>query len=341
MTEKQYGGASTFGLKNKALQNVSTNQAKIASESKKSREESDEYDEISQEEIEKLKKAGTIAVQAIKFARGFIKKDMPLIEISEKIEAKIIELGGKPAFPVTLSINEVAAHSTPSFNDSSLAHGLLKVDLGVHIDGYVADTAFSLDLENSEENRKLIESAEKALKEATEYVSASKNISEIGKIIERNIKSFNFQPVSNLSGHSIEKYNLHAGTTIPNYDNSQQKPIGQGVFAIEPFSTNGLGEVRDGRLSGIYHLEKEGNVRDSFSREVLSFIKEEYSTLPFCSRWIYKKFGARGLLALKRIEEASLLHHYPQLVETGKGKVAQAEHTIILSEKEKIITTKN
>jgi len=83
---------------------------------------------------------------------------MPLLEIAEKIENKIIELGGKMAFPTNLSINNIAAHYTPSYDDKSLAHGLLKIDLGVHIDGWIADTAFSMDLEDSEENKKLIQS---------------------------------------------------------------------------------------------------------------------------------------------------------------------------------------
>jgi len=105
---------------------------------------------------DKIKKAGKIAKEAKEYAKSFIKKDMPLLEIAEKIENKIMELGGKMAFPTNLSINEIAAHYTPTYNDETKAHGLLKVDLGVHIDGWTADTAFSIDLENSEENKKFI-----------------------------------------------------------------------------------------------------------------------------------------------------------------------------------------
>ncbi len=291
------------------------------------------------EEIEHLKKAGKIASEVVKYAKSIIKPKMPLLELAEKIEAKIIELKGKPAFPVNLSINEIAAHYTPSFGDKELAHGLLKVDLGVQINGYVADTAFSIDLENLEENKELIESAELALEKALEKIKFSIKLAEIGSAIEKAIRQFNFTPIHNLSGHSIGKYDLHAGVTIPNYDAGQSDLIDEGVFAIEPFSTLGIGLVKDGKPSGIYHLTKEGNVRDTFAREVLAFIQDEYETLPFCSRWIQKQFGTRGLLALRRIEEAGLLHHYPQLTEKGNGKVAQAEHTIIITKKEKIITT--
>lgn len=339
MTEKHYGGASSHGMKDKISKaNDKTDNLQKNDINNRTSDNSDS-NELTKQDIETLKKAGKISSKVIEYAKSIIKPGMPLLEIAEKIELKIIELGAKPAFPCNLSINEIAAHFTPSFNDSETAHGLLKVDIGVHINGLVADTAFSLDLENSLENGKLIEAAEKALKEAIKIIKENIAVSEIGKVIESSIKSLGFQPIQNLSGHSIEKYDLHAGITIPNYNNSSPVKITSGVYAIEPFSTTGLGKVRDGKPSGIYQIQKSGNVRDSFAREVLAFIEKEYQTLPFCSRWIHKKFSSRGLLALRQIEQTGILHHYPQLIETGKGKVAQAEHTVIINQEEKIITT--
>ena len=337
MTEKHYGGSSSHGFKGNQLTG-SSKELKIDMGKDNSKIKDLEFS-ISKEDIKTLKKAGEIAVKAKEYARSIIKKDTNLLEIAELTENKIIELGGKPAFPVTLSINEIAAHATPSFNDTSVAFGLLKVDLGVHIDGLVADTAFSIDLENNKENKALIDAAELALKKASDEIKLGTKLKTIGSIIETQIKSLGFQPIVNLSGHSIDQYDLHSGLTIPNYDNSQDLEVPSGLYAIEPFATTGLGSVRDGKPSGIYNLQKPGNVRDNFAREVLHFIAEEYQTLPFCSRWIYKKFGSRGLLALRQIESQGLLHQYPQLIETGKGKVAQAEHTIIINDKEKIITT--
>jgi len=294
---------------------------------------------MDKEEIQKLKQAGEIAKQVVVYAKEIIKPNTLLLEIADKIEEKIYSLKAKPAFPVNLSINEIAAHSTPSYNDDAKAHGLLKVDIGVHVDGFIADTAFSLDLEDVKENKILIEAAEKALESALQKIKLGVKLKEIGSVIEKTCSSLNVQPIHNLSGHSIDSYLIHSGLTIPNFDNSQEIEIESGVFAIEPFTTFGAGAVKDSKPSGIYHLEKEGNVRDSFARQVLQFIEEEYHTLPFCSRWIYKKFGTRGLLALRQIEQASLLHHYPQLIEKSNSKVAQAEHTVLLTETEKIITT--
>lgn len=291
-------------------------------------------------EIEQLKKAGAIAKEVRDFARAFIKKDMLLLEIADKIDEKILQLGAKPAFPVNLSINEIAAHATPAYNDTEKAHGLLKVDIGVHLDGYVADTATSIDLENTEENKKLILAAESALEKALAVVKKGVKISVIGAAIQQEILKHKCTPIQNLSGHEIKHYELHAGLTLPNIDNKSTKELDVGSYAIEPFTTTGFGAIRDGKSSGIYAVQKAGSVRDPTARDVLKFIIDEYKTLPFCTRWIYKKFGLRGLLALKRIEEAGILHPYAQLVEKNLAPVAQAEHTIIITQKEVIVTTK-
>ena len=185
----------------------------------------------------------------------------------------------------------------------------------------------------------MIEAAEACLAEAVIVAKNRKSLGEIGSSIENTAKKHGFEPIRNLSGHSIEEGQLHAGITVPNYDTKQSFLLQSGVYAIEPFTTNGSGSVRDGKLSEIYELRKEGNVRDNFAREVLAFIVEEYTTLPFSARWIYNKFGARGLLALRQIESAGLLHHYTQLVEKGNGIVAQAEHTIIVTKDEVMVTT--
>jgi len=283
-------------------------------------------------------KAGEIAKQVRKYAKTVAKPNMPLLEIAEKIENKIIELGGKPAFPVNLSINEIAAHYTPSYIDESIARGLLKVDFGVQIDGWVADTAFSVDLENQKENKELIEASESALKNAIQRIRKGISIGEIGKTIQNAIEKKGFSPVTNLSGHEMQEYDLHAGLTIPNIDNKSSEKITDGLYAIEPFATNGSGKVVEGKPSGIYLLTDDKNVRSPEARKILNFIIEEYQTLPFCSRWIVKKYGTKALFALRQLEDNGNLHQYPQLVEVSKAKVSQAEHTVLIDDKV-IVTT--
>ena len=291
---------------------------------------------------EKILRAGQIASQVRAFAEKLVKPGVPLLEIAEKIDTRIAELGGKPAFPVNLSINEIAAHYTPSHDDTTLASGLLKVDFGVHVDGWIADNAFSVDMENSEENKKLIQASKAALEAALKRMGEAGTdltTNQIGAEVESTIESFGFTPVINLSGHSLENYELHAGISIPNIDDRRMVLIKKGAYAIEPFATNGSGKVHDGKPSGIYEVINEKLPRSPTAREVLEFIFESYQSLPFCSRWIFKEFGIKGMFALKQLEENGNLHQFAQLVETAGSKVSQAEHTILITDKEIKVTT--
>ena len=291
-------------------------------------------------ESSKVISAGKIAAETKKYARKIIVKDMPLLEIAEKIEEKIIELGGKLTFPVNLSINEIAAHYTPSFDDEKKACGLLKVDLGVHINGWIADTAFSLDLENSEKNKKLIEASKSALEKVEKIMNKGVTLNKIGETIEKEINEKGFNPIANLSGHSMEKYELHAGITIPNVKNNSTIEIKEGIFAVEPFATNGSGKVYEGKPSGIYKLINPKNTRNSISREILNYILKEYESLPFCSRWLVKKFGKKAIIGLNSLENEEIIHQFSQLVENSKGIVSQAENTFLIEKDKTIITTK-
>ncbi|MCK9567962.1 type II methionyl aminopeptidase [Candidatus Pacearchaeota archaeon] len=287
---------------------------------------------------EKIIKAGKIASEIKTWIKPQIKKGTLLVEIAEKIESKIIELGGKPAFPTNLSINEIAAHFTPSHDDKTIAEGLLKVDFGVHVDGFIADTAFSVDLENSAENKKLIEASEKGLHAGIEKVKEKKSLGEIGEAIQKAIESYKFSPIVNLTGHEMNEYELHSGLTIFNVKNSRAEKLGKGLYAMEPFSTNGSGKIYEGKPSEIYLLIEDKNVRNPGARELLNFIVEEYKTLPFCSRWIVKKFGTKALFSLRQLEMNGNIHNYPQLIEGSKGKVAQTENTIFIDD-EIIVTS--
>lgn len=337
MTEKQYGG-DTGMSKGKAVAKSNTPIGKSFN-AEKSKIDEDTNEMISKEEIQDYKKAGEIAKQVKQFARALIKPNMKLLEIAEKIESKIVELGGEIAFPVNLGINDIAAHYTPSYDDSTLATGLLKVDIGIHVNGCIADTAFSLDLENSEENKKLIEASEKALEAAKKTLKSGVSLGEIGKAIQDAIAKYKFSPIRNLCGHELAQFHVHAGLTIPNYDNGNETEIEPGAYAIEPFTTPGEGVVYDSKPSGIYNLIGRKAIRDPLAREIINFIEEEYETLPFCSRWIFKKFGQRCFRSLTLLEQSGILHQYDTLVEKSHSKVAQSEDTVIVTDKVEVTSS--
>lgn len=260
------------------------------------------------------------------------KPEMPLLEIAEKVEAKLAELKAGTAFPVNLSINEIAAHFTPGHDDKTLAQGLLKIDLGVSVNGFISDTACSIDLTPDQKHKDLIKASQTALDEAIKVIRPGIMLCEIGKVIQDTISSFDFAVVRNLSGHELKQWNLHAGLTVPNYDNGSTTKLREGmVLAIEPFATYGEGIIQDGKPSGIYMLQEKKPVRDPEARKLLEFIEKTYQTLPFSGRWLVKKFGTRALVSLRMLEQNNSLHHFRQLVEKTRACVSQAEHTVLVT----------
>jgi len=302
---------------------------------------------MTDEELEEYLKAGRIACTILNEAASYIRPGMKLIDVAEYIENRIESLGGKPAFPTNISINNIAAHYTPTPNDTSVIPegSVVKIDLGVHVNGYIADTAITLTF--NEEFKLLSEAAKTALERAIEAVAPGVRFSRVGRIVEDVIKSYGFKPIYNLSGHSIDRYMIHSGDVIPNYeDRLNLGSFRRGkVYAIEPFATNGRGYVKDGAMTTIYALKpnpKKIAKLDQTTREIFEHIYEDRKTLPFALRWYTRRFPLDQLEnSMKILVSAGLAIAYPVLVEVSNGIVAQFEHTIVISDKgEKVITTR-
>jgi len=292
------------------------------------------------ENIEDYKKAGEIAKQVIAYAKKIIKKDVLLIEIAQKIDLKIRELGGKPAFPVNLSIDDVAAHYHPFVGDESVASGLLKIDIGVHVNGYIADTAFSIDLSEDGKYEQMIKVNQKALDNALKLLEKNPSLNDIGGEIQKTIEDNGFLAIVNLSGHGLSQYEVHSGITIPNYANNNKNKLDFGAYAVEPFVTTGEGKIYEGGSSNIYALINPKNTRNSTARDILDYVMDEYKSLPFSLREMQEKFGAMARLAIKQMVQEGILHEFPQLIEKSHKPVSQAEHTFVKKDNEIIITTK-
>ncbi|MDD5651011.1 MAG: type II methionyl aminopeptidase [Candidatus Nanoarchaeia archaeon] len=286
-------------------------------------------------------KAGKIASQAREYGRTLIKENASVLEIAEKVEKKILDLGGQIAFPVDVSCNQIAAHDSPRYKDDRvlLKGDLVKLDLGAHLNGNIVDTACTVEI-GTKKYYEMIQVVEEALNNAIKLATPGRKIYEIGNAIEETIVSKKFSPVRNLSGHEIDNYILHAGLTIPNYNNGNKTELKEGqIFAIEPFATYGDGIVVEGKPSEVYGLNIEKPVRDANAKMILKHIKENYKTLPFCKRWIANKFNLlKANLVLNTLEKEGIVRQYMQLVERSKANVSQAEHTIVVSDKPIVLT---
>lgn len=275
--------------------------------------------------IEKYRRAGTILSEVRMQAVKKVMVGESLLTVAEFIENLIRDKGGEPAFPVNISRNDEAAHSTPSFNDKAIfGKDMVKLDIGVHIDGYIADTAVTVDLSG---NPKLVEAAETALDNAIKFIHAGVNTSDIGGVIDDAISSFGFKPIINLTGHGLEQYIQHAPPAIPNKRMPHSIVLEEGdIIAIEPFATDGAGKIHNAGNAEIYHLISERPVRHPSARALLQEIGK-YKTLPFAKRWL----GERVDFALLQLVKAGVIEPYLILKEIQGGLISQAEHTIIVT----------
>jgi methionyl aminopeptidase len=279
---------------------------------------------------EKYLKAGKIAAEAREFGKSLIKPGVLVVDVLDKVEEKIKSLGGRIAFPAQISLNETAAHFCPLLGDKTeFKDQIIKLDVGVHIDGYIADTALTVDL--SDKHGDLLKASKEALDKALALVKPGLAIGEIGKVIHETITGYGFSPVRNLSGHGLGHFDVHSKPSIPNFDTGDERELEEGmVFAIEPFASTGAGVVYESGEAGVFMLAEKRPVRSPITREVLKEI-ESYEGLPFAKRWLQKKFGAKVGFAFRELKQLGCLKEFPPLVDEGKGMVSQAEHSVIVT----------
>jgi methionyl aminopeptidase len=294
---------------------------------------------ISPEILEKYKKAGEISAKIKNEVLKKIKPGMNILELAEFIEKRIFELGGKPAFPVNIGINDVTAHYTPKFDDAtSIKEGdVVKIDHGVHIDGWIADIAYTYCSEKND----LIKVAEKALEEGIKAIRIGAKICEISQAINEAIESSGYGVIVNLTGHGLDQYVVHGFPTIPNVKNDMRYELKEGdVIALEPFVCERNGYVKESEQSEIFAFLQEKKIRMEEARRILDFASNEYKGLPFAKRWLIKKGFSpfKVAFSLRQLEISEAIRTYPILKERNGMVVAQAEDTIIVLDKPIVIT---
>jgi methionyl aminopeptidase len=284
--------------------------------------------------IDAFKKSGQIVTQLRKEVPRLAKPGVSALTICETLEQKMRDSGGKPAFPVNVGVNEVAAHYTsPPGDDMKIPENCLaKIDFGVQIDGYVTDTSVTVCFDPKLEP--LAQAADEALQNAIRAFKPGVKLSEIGRIVETTIQRFGLRPISNLTGHKIERYSIHAGKSVPNIGWMNGTKIEEGeVYAIEPFTTkaDAAGAVMNGSSAYIYRYVKPKGTTTDESKKLLDYIHSNFSTLPFASRWLSKAFEREAAKkALLDLIKHKCVSAYPVLVEQTGSPVAQSEHTVLV-----------
>ena len=300
---------------------------------------------VEESAIKALLEAGRIAWEALRHAERIVAPGTSARKVCESIENLIVSRGARPAFPCNFSVNHAAAHYTPGLDDDIEIVGdeVIKVDVGVHIDGYIADTAITLDL--SGKHQALLDAAREALESVVAIMKPNIRVYEIGKRIEQAIKRRGFKPIRNLTGHTIDRWIIHAGLSIPNYPDRRMFSVRLRpgtLVAVEPFATNGRGIVRESQPTNIYSYtgRRPRLPLTGTEEKVLTRIIEEYRTLPFTPRWLTRWFPRDTIVeAVRGLHAKGVLHGYPVLVESGRGMVSQFEHTFLILEDRVLVTT--
>jgi len=294
-------------------------------------------------QIEDYLKAGKIAGEVRENVRKKNWVGSTLAEICEYVESEIIKRGAKCAFPVNTSLNEVAAHYTAEPNDPKTVSDadLVKIDLGAQVNGYIADTAVTVNYDPQYDS--LVQAAENALQAAMSMIKVGVKSKDVGRKIQNTIMDMGFKPIANLSGHSLDQYTIHAGKTVPNMWTIGSFSFSENeAFACEPFVTtkNALGFVRNGKIKNIYALVSRKKTKDDEADKLQEYIWNNFNMLPFALRWIVKEWEekeARKMLDF--LIKKKVVKAYAILVEANGKTVAQAEHTFIPTETGVTVTT--
>jgi len=278
--------------------------------------------------MEKYRRAGQILADVLKEARPRVETGAKLLDVANFVEEAIASKGALPAFPCNISLDRIAAHYTPTPDDAlCFGENMVKLDVGVHVDGYIADAAITVDLGGHD---RLCEASRAALDAALEIIGPAVSTSQIGAVIEEAIKGYGYRPVANLTGHGLSRYQAHDEPAVPNRGREKGTVLVPGdVIAIEPFATDGSGRISEGPICEIYGLSGPRPVRLPAARALMKEIEKSYSTLPFARRWLK---GERAEYALTQLLKNGVVHPYPVLWEVEGALVSQAEHTVVITE---------
>lgn len=282
------------------------------------------------EALAALRRAGRIAAQARAFGAQSIRAGSRVRDVCEAVDRQIERLGGQLAFPTQSSRNEIAAHYCPSPDDPTLYEDgdLAKLDIGVHVDGWVVDTATTVNLGELPEHRPFVEAAQAALEAAIAVAGPGVAIRQLSEAIEAQLSARGLRAMKNLCGHGVGRFTVHCPPPIPNTSEASQGQLVPGsVVAIEPFATDGLGLVAEAGPAEVFRLLPGRDDAGGLDAEVFGAIRA-LQGLPFARRQLARFGGSRVEATLKTLWGRGWVAAYPPLKEAAGRPVAQAEHTL-------------
>jgi methionyl aminopeptidase len=280
-----------------------------------------------------LRAAGRIAAEARREGEALVVAGAAVRDVCEAVERAILGRGGGLAFPVQSSRNAIAAHYCPSPDDETVYEDgdLAKLDLGVHVDGWVVDTAITVNVGDRPENRGLVDAARAALEAAIALAGAGRAVRDLSEVIESTIRDRGYRTVRNLCGHGVGRWIVHGPPAIPNVPDAGGDVLEEGmVIAIEPFATDGVGRVIVRGEPEVFRYDGSGGHVADADGAVVDAIRG-FNGLPFARRQLAGHDRKRIETTLRALAAARRLCAYPPLVDAAGRRIAQAEHTLYVT----------
>ncbi|KAJ2901157.1 Methionine aminopeptidase 2 [Coemansia aciculifera] len=303
-------------------------------------------DMLNQQQLTDLRRAAEVHREVRQYARASIRPGMDLTTIAEMIEngtRTLVEERGFESgigFPTGLSINHCAAHYTPNAGDfvEVQQDDVLKVDFGVHVNGHIIDSAFTLAW--NDRYKPLLDAVKEAINTGVREAGIDVRVSDIGAAIQEVMESYEIElngktipvkPIHNLCGHSIGPYLIHYGKTVPVVANRDQTRMYEGeLYAIETFGTTGSGEVHEKGVCSHYVKTGHGHPRMQSAVKLLESIRKNFGTLPFCRRYLDRVGESNYDLSLRHLVDNGAVTAFPPLCDVKGSYTAQFKHTLIL-----------
>lgn len=288
--------------------------------------------------------AGQIAAKVLSVVSPEIRPGVKLLKICRMAEEKLLEFGATGiAFPCNISINNEAAHYTSPYGDRKAfpEKGLVKIDIGAHVNGHISDTALTVDLDGSYD--KYIHAARDALEAAIEVIRPGIRLGEVGSTIERAMKRHGLRPVHQLTGHQLKPWTLHAGKNVPNIGIRSPTSMKLGeTYAVEPFATNGNGTIKNGPRSFIFSNDLKSKKKlDRNTLRVRNVARKLFTSLPWALRWLHGRVAGVDVdAAVNIMQKAGVIRGYPVLYEGKDGMVSQFEHSLFVGAEGAVVSTR-
>ncbi|SCU95339.1 LAME_0F11760g1_1 [Lachancea meyersii CBS 8951] len=313
-----------------------------------------------------MRKGSEIHRRVRKNLQNKLKPDMSLTDVVNVVENATRKFTGvdengdhkdRPksqgvGFPTGVSLNHCAAHFTPNAGDQTILRyeDVMKVDIGVQVNGYIVDSAFTVTFDDKYDN--LLTAVKEATNTGVRESGIDVRLTDIGEAIqevmesyevELNGKTYQVKPCRNLCGHNIAPYKIHGGKSVPLVKNGDQTKMEEGEhFAIETFGTTGRGYVISGGEVSHYAKNEGSWPTPSLSKakSLLKTIDDNFGTLPFCRRYLDRLGEEKYLFALNSLVKHGIVEEYPPLCDIQGSYTAQYEHTILLHPHKKEVVSR-